>query len=177
MNRYCPERKGGENPAPRTRRARAVGLAAWLAFTVAAGAIGGIASRGAPSFYAQLDKPAWAPPAWLFGPVWTALYVMMGVAAWLVWREHGWARARTALLLFLAQLSCNALWTWVFFAWRRGGLALAEIVLLVLLVVATVIAFLRLHRIAGALLLPYLAWTAYATALTAALWARNPELL
>ena len=177
MNRYCPERKGGENPAPRDRRARAVGLAVWLAITVAAGAIGGLASREAPTFYAQLDKPAWAPPAWLFGPVWTALYVMMGVAAWLIWREHGWARARTALLLFLAQLSCNALWTWVFFAWRRGGLALAEIVLLVLLVVATIIAFARLHRIAGALLLPYLAWTAYATALTAAVWARNPELL
>lgn len=177
MNGYCPERKGGENIAPGTRRASLVGLAAWLALTLAAGAIGGIASRSAPTFYAQLDKPAWAPPAWLFGPVWTALYVMMGVAAWLIWREHGWARARVALLLFLAQLSCNALWTWVFFAWRRGGLALAEIAFLVLLVVATVIAFLRLHRIAGTLLLPYLAWTAYATALTASLWARNPELL
>ncbi|HEU5183080.1 MAG TPA: TspO/MBR family protein [Gemmatimonadaceae bacterium] len=152
-------------------------MAVWLAITLAAGAIGGLASREAPSLYAQLDKPAWAPPAWLFGPVWTALYVMMGVAAWLIWRDHGWARARTALLLFLAQLSCNALWTWVFFAWRRGGLALAEIALLVLLVVATILAFARLHRIAGALLLPYLAWTAYATALTAALWARNPELL
>ena len=177
MNGYCPERKGDENIAPGTRRATLVGLAAWLGLTLAAGAIGGIASRSAPTFYAQLDKPAWAPPAWLFGPVWTALYVMMGVAAWLIWREHGWARARSALLLFLAQLACNALWTWVFFAWRRGGFALAEIAFLVLLVVATVIAFLRLHRIAGTLLLPYLAWTAYATALTASLWARNPELL
>jgi tryptophan-rich sensory protein len=154
-----------------------LGLAGWIAASLAAAAVGGIASAGAGSFYAELEKPAWAPPAWLFGPVWTTLYVLMGIAAWLVWRERGWAGARGALLLFVAQLACNALWTWLFFAWRRGGLALAEIVLLAALIVATMVAFARVRTLAAALLAPYLLWVVFATALTAAVWRRNPGLL
>lgn len=167
----------GESVGTKGPRARLVGLAAWLAITFAAGALGGVASRGAPTFYAQLDKPAWAPPAWLFGPAWTALYVLMGIAAWMVWRERGWERARTPLLLFLAQLACNALWTWLFFAWRRGGLALAEIVLLVALIAVTMVAFARVKPLAAVLLIPYFLWVSYATVLTAAVWRRNPTLL
>jgi tryptophan-rich sensory protein len=101
----------------------------------------------------------------------------MGIAAWLVWRERGWAGARGALLLFVAQLALNALWTWLFFAWRQGGLALAEIVVLLVLIAATMAAFARVRALAAALLAPYLLWVAFATALTAAVWRRNPGLL
>ena len=152
-------------------------LVAWIVASLAAGAVGGVASAGAAGFYAELARPAWAPPGWLFGPVWTALYVLMGIAAWLVWRERGWAGARGALLLFAAQLACNALWTWLFFAWRRGGLALAEIVVLAALIVATMVAFARVRTLAAVLLAPYLAWVLFAAALTASVWRRNPGLL
>src|SRR6186713_802575 len=88
-------------------------LMGWVALCAAGGAIGAIASINARVFYAQLDRPAWAPPASVFGPVWTCLYLAMAVAAWLVWRERGWARARGALGLFVLQLACNALWPWL----------------------------------------------------------------
>lgn len=152
-------------------------LAGWIAVSLAAGALGGIASVGAASFYAELSKPAWAPPGWLFGPVWTTLYVLMGIAAWLVWRESGWEWGRGALTLFLVQLAGNALWTWLFFAWRQGGLALAEIVVLAALIIATMAAFARVRPLAAVLLAPYLAWVLFATALTASVWRRNPGLL
>jgi tryptophan-rich sensory protein len=163
-----------------TRRvslSRWLGLVGWIAASLAAGAVGGIASADAPGFYAALDRPAWAPPGWLFGPVWTVLYLLMGTAAWLVWREGGWARARTALGLFVGQLLVNGGWTWLFFVWRRGDLALLEIVLLLGLILATLAAFARVRPLAAALLLPYLAWVAFAAALTASLWLRNPTLL
>lgn len=131
----------------------------------------------ARDFYAALAKPPWAPPGWVFGPVWTTLYILMGIAAWLVWRERGWTGARGALSLFLVQLAANALWTWLFFAWRRGGLALAEIILLAALIVATMLAFARVRRTAAVLLVPYLLWVLFATALTAAVWQRNRGLL
>jgi translocator protein len=152
-------------------------LAGWLLLCLAAGAVGALASANAPEFYGALDKPAWAPPANWFGPVWTFLYLLMGIAAWLVWKTRRWAGARGALGLFIGQLALNALWTWIFFVWRLGGLALAEILLLALFILATIAAFWRIRPLAGALLVPYLLWVAYATALTAALWQRNPELL
>ena len=153
------------------------GLIVWLAASLATGAIGALATRNAREFYAGLVKPEWAPPGWLFGPVWTVLYLLMGVAAWLVWRRAGWAGAGVALSLFLAQLICNALWSWVFFAWRRGAWALADIVLLVVLIVATLVAFARVDRLAALLLVPYLAWVLFATALTDAIWRANPDQL
>lgn len=158
-------------------RSRALGLLGWIALSFAAAAIGGFASVSAGGFYQQLDRPLWAPPAWLFGPVWTVLYLLMGVAAWLVWRARGFAGARTALTLFLVQLVANALWTWLFFAWREGALAFAEIVVLWALILGTVIAFWRVRPLAGALLLPYLAWVSFASALNYSLWQRNMQLL
>jgi len=160
-----------------SRETAIVALPVWLAVSFVAAAAGGIASASAPVFYAQLAKPAWAPPAWLFGPAWTVLFVLMGVAAWLVWRERGHPRARTGLTLFVVQLVFNALWSWLFFAWRRGDLALAEVVVLELLIVATMVAFWRVRPLAGALMIPYALWVAYATALTAAVWRMNPTLL
>lgn len=159
------------------RNKQILGLALWLLISFAAAGIGGIASARAPEFYGQLARPSWAPPAWLFGPVWTVLYLLMGVAAWMVWRIDGFRAAAGPLTLFLVQLAANALWTWLFFAWRQGALSFAEILLLWGLIVATVIAFWRRRPLAGALLLPYLAWVSYASALTYAIWRLNPEIL
>lgn len=148
-----------------------------LAVTFCAAAAGGIASADAPGFYQQLTLPAWAPPAGAFGPVWTVLYLLMGIAAWQVWRVAGVERARAAFVLFLAQLVANGLWTWLFFAWRQGAWAFAEILLLLVLIVATIAAFGRHSRLAAALLVPYLLWVGFATALTFSSWQLNPQLL
>jgi benzodiazapine receptor len=149
----------------------------WIALCAAAGALGAIASADASSFYASLEKPRWAPPARLFGPVWTLLYMSMAVAAWLVWRERGWARARGPLGLFVAQLAFNALWSWLFFGWHRGALAFTDILVLLALIVATLVAFARIRRLAAWLLAPYLAWVSFATLLNYSVWQRNPQLL
>ena len=154
-----------------------LGLLGWAALTFGAAALGAIATADARSFYAELARPRWAPPGWLFGPVWAVLYALMAASAWLVWRERGFAGARTALGLFLVQLSANALWSWLFFAWRQGGLAFAEVVLLCLLIVATIVSFHRISRLAAILLYPYLAWSAFAAALTLNIWKLNPVVL
>jgi benzodiazapine receptor len=153
------------------------GLLGWLLLSFAAAAIGAVASSDAGTFYEQLVRPSWAPPGWLFAPVWTVLYVLIGTAAWLVWRTNGFKEARTSLALFTIQLGANALWTWVFFVWHQGALALAEIILLWCLIAATAASFRRLNKLAAALLLPYLAWVTFASALTFATWRLNPELL
>lgn len=151
------------------------GLLGWLAIAFAAGALGAIASVGAPAFYALLRKPAWAPPAGVFGPVWSLLYALMGIAAWLVWRSA--ARKRTALVLFGVQLVANALWSWLFFAWHRGGLAATEVLVLLALILATAAAFWRCSRLAAMLLVPYALWVSFAAALTWTVWRDNPGLL
>ena len=151
------------------------GLLTWLLAAFAAAALGAVASVDAASFYAQLSKPSWAPPAWLFGPVWSVLYALMGFAAWLVWRTPGPTRA--ALTLFVAQLAANALWSWLFFGWHRGALAAVEVLILLALIVATVVAFWRISRPAALLLVPYLGWVAFASALTWAVWQSNTGLL
>jgi tryptophan-rich sensory protein len=161
----------------RTSSSELLGLAGWLVVAFAAAAIGGVASANAGDFYTSLSRPPWAPPPWLFAPVWTLLYLLLGVAAWLVWRGRGFAGARMALTLFLIQLALNALWTWLFFAWRQGALAFVEILVLWVLILATAVAFWRIRPLAGALLLPYLLWVAFASALTWAVWQRNPSIL
>lgn len=161
---------------PQPKR-QVLGLVGWLVATFAAGSVGAIASARAASFYGQLSQPAWAPPAWLFGPVWSVLYFLMAVAAWLVWRKHGFRGARTGLVLFVAQLIVNALWTWLFFGLHRGALSLGEITVLWLLIAATIFAFWPLHRLAALLLVPYLAWVSFASALTLSLWRLNPAVL
>lgn len=160
-----------------TRTRQIIGLAAWLLLGFAAAAIGAVASAQAATFYQQLAQPAWAPPSSVFGPVWSVLYALMGIAAWLVWREGGWRRQRGVLSLFVIQLAINALWSWLFFAWHHGALAFADIVLLWLLIVATTVGFWRVRPLAGALLLPYLTWVSFATALNFAVWQLNPQIL
>ena len=154
-----------------------VGLAGWLLLCLAAAAVGALASMQAVEFYGQLAQPSWAPPSSLFGPVWSVLYALMGIAAWLVWREGGWRARRGVLALFVIQLAINALWSWLFFGWHRGALAFADVVLLWLLIGATARGFWRVRVLAGALLLPYLGWVSFAAALNFAVWHLNPQWL
>ncbi len=165
------------HPPTISKSHQAMGLLGWLLLTFTAAAVGGFASAGAGTFYRELVRPSWAPPGWLFGPVWSVLYVLMGLSAWMVWRARGFAGARTGLLVFVLQLAANALWTWLFFVWRQGGAAFAEILLLWVLIAATMALFWRVSRLAAALLLPYLAWVAFASALTLFAWRMNPGLL
>jgi benzodiazapine receptor len=149
-----------------------LGLCGWLLACFAAAAMGGLFMPG--EWYASLQKPAWNPPGWIFGPVWTALYTMMAVAAWLVWRQGGWSKQRQRLLVFLAQLTLNALWTPLFFGLHWPGVAFAEILLLWLAIAATIAAFRPVSRPAMVLLVPYLAWVSFAAVLNFTLWRLNP---
>lgn len=148
-----------------------LGLILWLVATLAAGFIGSQFLPGA--WYEALDKPSWTPPNAVFGPVWTALYLMMAVAAWLVWRKAGFAGASAALTLFVVQLALNALWSYLFFGLHRPDLALIDILLLWLVILATLLLFWRIQPLAGALLVPYLLWVTYATALNFQIWRLN----
>jgi len=160
-----------------TRTKQIVGLVLWLIVCFVAAAIGGAASIQAGPFYAQLVRPAWAPPSWIFGPVWTVLYALMGIAAWLVWRVADSRAVRVPIALFLLQLMLNALWSWLFFRWHQGALAFADILLLGVSIVGTIIAFWKIRRLAGALLIPYLLWVIFASALNYSVWQLNPQVL
>ncbi len=160
-----------------SKQKQILGLAGWLLLSYAASAVGALASVQAQSFYGLLVQPAWAPPPWIFGPVWTVLYTLMGIAAWLVWRSGGWAVNRRALTLFLLQLAFNAVWSWLFFAWKLGGLAFADIVVLWFFIAATLVTFWRVRPLAGGLLIPYLLWVGFAAALNFSLWRLNPGIL
>ena len=143
-----------------------------VALVVAASLIGNAATMPAiPTWYAGLTKPSFNPPNWVFGPVWTALYASMAVAAWIVAERGlgGRQGAAPALLACAQQLALNAAWTPVFFGLRAPGWALGIVALLLVAVALTVLLFARVDRLAAALLLPYLAWTGYATALNAAI--------
>lgn len=124
-------------------------------------------------WYARIEKPSWTPPNWVFGPVWSTLYLMMAVAAWLVWKEKGWAGASAPLALFGAQLVFNALWSILFFGMHRVGLALLDIILLWSAILATILTFWRISPLAAALMLPYLLWVTYASALNYSIWKLN----
>jgi translocator protein len=161
---------GREDAALRSLRTW-LGLAGWLLVSFAAAWFG--RQFTASDWYQTLERPAWAPPPWLFGPVWGVLYLLIAVAAWLVWKRHGFAGARTALALFLVQHVFNAAWSWVFFGLREPGWALAEIVALWALIVATIAAFWPKHRLAAVLLVPYLLWVTFAAALNFEIWRLN----
>ncbi len=154
----------------RLKRWQALGLLAWFGLVFIAAAAGALASVNAASFYLRLNKPAWAPPASAFGPVWSVLYALMGVSAWLVWREQGNKPVARALSLFIAQLLANALWSWLFFAWRLGVASFGDVLLLLVLIALTITAFFRVKRLAALLMVPYLAWVCLASALTWSVW-------
>ena len=139
-------------------------LLGFLAVTFAVAAIGGLSSAGnVDGWYASADKPSFNPPNWLFGPVWTVLYVAMAVAAWIVWRRGG------DLRIWWVQLALNLAWTPTFFAAELLWPAVVVIVALDIAVAVTLVRFWKVSRVAGALFVPYLAWVLYATALNAAI--------
>ncbi|MEM1144885.1 MAG: TspO/MBR family protein [Pseudomonadota bacterium] len=143
----------------------------------AVSAIGAAATFQARSFYDDLIQPDWAPPGWLFGPVWSMLFLLMAISAWKMWRAGGFRKCRWAAWVFIAQLACNALWSWLFFAWQLGLLALLDIVAMWLLIALSIIGFVRTTRIASALLVPYLLWVSFAIALNYSLLVLNSAIL
>lgn len=142
---------------------RWLALFGWMTLSFGAAFIGVLFAPD--EWYEALNKPTWTPPNWVFGPVWTTLYAMMAVAAWLVWQHGGFARQRRALTWFVTQLAWNAAWTPLFFGWQRPGIAFVEIVLLWGAIVMTVLAFHQVSRVAAWLLAPYLAWVSFAAVL------------
>ena len=154
-----------------SKTAQVIGLIGWMLLSFSAATLGVLFMPG--EWYGSLKKPSWNPPGWVFGPVWTALYTTMGVAAWLVWRRGGFAAQRWPLTLFLAQLALNAIWTPLFFGWHQMGVALLEITLLWLSLLLTIRAFYSASRVASRLLWPYLAWVSFATFLNLELWRLN----
>lgn len=148
-------------------------LLAWLTITFAAALVG---SRFRPGpWYASLAKPDWTPPGAVFAPVWTALYLAMGIAAWMVWRRGGGGRSRApALALYMVQLALNALWSFLFFGLHRPGLAFLDIALLWAAILTVMVLFWRIRAAAGALILPYLLWVSFAACLNFAIWRLNP---
>jgi benzodiazapine receptor len=155
-----------------SRLKSALALAGWLSLCFGAASLGAVFMPG--EWYAALKKPSWNPPGWIFGPVWTALYTMMAVAAWLVWRQGGFAAQPRPLALFLAQLVLNAAWTPLFFGLHRPGIAFVEMVLLWLAIAATFTAFRPVSRVAAWLIVPYCAWVSFAAVLNFTLWRLNP---
>lgn len=146
-------------------------LFGWLLVCFAAAAMGAFFMPG--EWFDELKKPSWNPPAWLFGPVWTVLYAMMAVAAWLVWKRGGFAAQRKPLALFLAQLILNAAWTPLFFGLQMPGIAFAEILVMWVAIVVTLAAFLPVSRTAFWLLVPYLVWVTFAAVLNGTIWWLN----
>lgn len=156
-------------------------LAAAIVLPQLVGGLGALATaRSVNNWYRRLRKPSWNPPSSIFGPVWTSLYIMMGIASWLVFRAGQERRApqvqvESALKLYGVHLVFNLLWSFIFFGMRNLKLALAEVVVLWSFILATMVNFFQIHPVAGALLLPYQLWTTFATALNAALWRLNPD--
>ena len=151
-----------------------LGLAVAIVICFAAAGLGGfVTAPNIPNWYADLAKPTWNPPDWIFGPVWTTLYVMMAVAAWRVWKQKGFGAARLALGAFLAQLLFNVAWSGLFFGLRRPLLGLVDIVFLWIAIVVTMVLFFRREAVAGVLLIPYLLWVSFAAFLNLRLWQLN----
>jgi len=162
-----------DNFFPRTSH-QAIALTAFVGICFGAASLGGAATYPRiEGWYAALAKPSWTPPGWIFGPVWTALYAAMAVAAWLVWRQKGIVGARLPLTLFGIQLGLNVAWSWLFFGLQSPGLAVIDIVLLLVAIAATLVAFWRRSAVAGVLMAPYLGWVGFATVLNVAIWRLN----
>ena len=161
-------------PHSRGRAADIAGLVLFVALCLGIGALGGaVTAASVKTWYPTLVKPSFNPPNEVFGPLWTVLYVMMGTAAWRVWRATDRDTARGPLALFALQLAINLSWSVVFFGLERIGPAVAIIVVLELGVVATAISFRPIDRLAALLLLPYILWVAFATVLNIAIWRLN----
>lgn len=153
---------------------RFAGALVSVLIALAAGLIGNFLGMDAIStWYAGLEKPAWNPPNWIFGPVWTLLYILMGVAAYVVWEQKKDSARRGALVVYGVQLLLNAAWSIIFFTFKQPAIAFGEIVLMWLAILVTIVMFWRIKPLAGILLLPYIAWVTFATVLNFAIWQLN----
>ena len=151
-----------------------IGLTLFLLACFSVAGLGSLATKPEiPAWYATINKPSWTPPNWLFGPVWTALYAAMAIAAWLVWRRTGWQDSNGALVLFVIQLVLNLAWSFIFFKFHNPGWAFAEIVALWIAIAATMVKFATISPASAILLSPYLVWVSYAAALNFAIWRLN----
>ncbi|WP_406694938.1 TspO/MBR family protein [Singulisphaera sp. Ch08] len=153
-----------------------IGLVAFVLFCFAAAGIGWIwTNAGLTVWYPTLKKPGWTPPNRVFGPVWSILYLTMAIAGWLVWRrrDRNDGNVKLALLLFAVQLGLNAIWSYLFFTLRNPGIAFAEITLLWLAILATLMLFWRISRVAALLLIPYWLWVTFASILNLVIWVMN----
>jgi benzodiazapine receptor len=158
----------------RTRRQELVGLAGFVLLCLAGSALGGLAtSSSVGTWYQTLAKPSFNPPDWVFAPVWTTLYIFMAIAGWRVWRTPNAQPGTHALQVFYVQLALNLLWSFLFFGMQAIGLALVEIITLLVAIVVTTVLFWRIDRPAGVLFLPYIMWVAFASLLNSALWVLN----
>ena len=159
---------------PMMQRTRGIGLVIFIVVCLGAGGLGAIATTPEiEGWYKTIAKPNWNPPDYVFGPVWTTLFILMAIAAWLVWTPAGFKAAAMPLMLFAVQFVLNVAWSWIFFGMHQPGWAFAEIVILWLAIVATTVAFFRCSKIAGWLLVPYLAWVSFAAVLNLAIWRMN----
>lgn len=149
-------------------------LLAFVAICLGVAAIGGLATaHSLGSWYEGLHKPAFNPPQWIFGPVWTVLYLLIAVAGWQVWRRRGLTSVPAALWVYALQLLLNLAWSFLFFGARRIGLALGEVLVLLAVIVLNTVLFWRIDELAGVLLLPYAGWVGFASLLNAAVWRLN----
>lgn len=140
----------------------------------AAGIIGSVFTfASVKGWYTTLAKPAWNPPSWIFGPVWTTLYFLMGIASYLVWRKIDGSGAKLALTIYGTQLGLNVLWSILFFGLKQPGLAFAEIIVLLICIIITTVLFWRISPLAGALMIPYILWVSFASYLNFTLWRLN----
>lgn len=155
-------------------RARWGSLLVFIAGCLGAGGLGAIATTPEiEGWYKTIEKPSWNPPDSVFGPVWSTLFVMMGVAAWIVWKREGFKAAKMPLSLFAVQLGLNIAWSWIFFGLHQPGWAFLEIVILWLAISATTVSFYGRSKLAGTLMVPYLAWVSFASVLNFTIWRLN----
>lgn len=159
----------------RSTSQQVIGLIFWIGLCYFTAWTGSQVSPGIAlaEWYESINKPSWNPPAWLFGPVWTMLYTLMGIAAWNIWRKFGFGKARAALSLFLVQLVLNGLWSQIFFGAQEIGWAFIEIIFLLVAIIATTYLFFQKNKVAGWLMVPYIAWVSFATVLNGTIWVLN----
>ena len=155
----------------RTLSTNLLGLAFWLVLSFATASMGAAFKPG--EWYTQLVLPSWTPPGWLFGPVWTLLYIAMAVAAWMVWRQGGVRANLLPLSVYLVQLLLNGLWSWIFFGEHLIGLALVDILALLATIIVVTVLFWRRRPVAGLLMVPYTLWVSFASALNFQIWRLN----
>jgi tryptophan-rich sensory protein len=154
-----------------TKSKKIIGLIGWIVICSLAGIFGAQFEPG--TWYESLQKPSWTPPNWVFPVIWPILYIMMGISAWLMWKMKEVSIRSTEFTWFFVQLILNALWSWVFFGMHLISTGLAEVFLLWISLVFTILLFWNKNRTAGLLLIPYLLWISYASALNFAIWQLN----